>query len=246
MKHFTFRSLAVKLPVGLSLALAVACGGDDEAEPDGASGSAGSSASGSSNAGSTNNNAGSANTNGGSGNASGGSSSSGGGFSSSVSGDKPLSELTDAESTQVCKDLDSYYESSGLFDNLKEFNCRFAGMFAAAFAAPTTDAQARAACSEAYDECAAAPAEPTSQECTKPSASCTATVSELEACISDSTAVLSEVNDVFPSCAELTLADLEDSGSEPGEPQMSPASCESFEMKCPDGPSPPGAMDLDF
>ena len=124
---------------------------------------------------------------------------------------------------------------------MKDFTCRFSGFLAAALGGADTDAAARAACKAAYDECAAAPAE-TTEKCSKPTGMCTATVGELEACANDSTKAVEQLTNSIPSCAELTLADLMDSGGGDDMTPEDPASCKTVETKCPDGPTPPSAM----
>jgi hypothetical protein len=150
--------------------------------------------------------------------------------------------LTEAEIAGLCSKFDQFYSSGSVGMNLEEFSCRFSGFFAAALAGAETDAAARATCKTTYDACVAAPAE-TTDECGKPSGVCTATVAELEACANDSAKAIQQLTSSFPTCAELTLADLTDLGGGGGEeaPQ-NPASCTAFEMKCPDGPTPPSSM----
>ena len=92
---------------------------------------------------------------------------------------------------------------------MKEFNCSFSGILAAALGGADTDAAARAACKTAYDACIAAPAETTTSDCSKPTGTCTATVGEMEACANDSAKYIGQLSSIFPSCAELTLADLD-------------------------------------
>jgi hypothetical protein len=239
------------LPVGLGLGLGVvACGGSDSGSPNtgggagtssGGSSSAGSSATaggtgkaGGSNTGGTNGSAGNSNT-------AGSNSSSPGDLDTGLPGTKPLSDLTDAEIAGLCNKFDEFYSTGSVGMDLEDFSCRFSGLLAAAFAGAETDAAARAACKATYDSCVAAPAETTS-ECGKPSGMCTATVAELEACANDSAKALQQLTSSFPTCAELTLADLMDAGGGGDDPPQNPASCTTLEMKCPDGPTPPSPM----
>lgn len=224
------------LPVCLSLVLAVACGGKDETGPGGSAGSAGSAGTSTGSGGSS----GSSSTSkgGSSGTSKGGSSSSGGGnFSTSVPGDKELGELTPAEVEQLCDDLGQFTEDLDVAAATQEFSCRVAGLVASV-SAPESEESLRAACQVAYDECMASPPEPTTtEECSAPDASCTATVDEFEACMSDAKATFDELATALPSCEDLTLADL---GSLAGEQPMAPASCTTFQEKCPNGPAVPG------
>jgi hypothetical protein len=233
------------LPIALSLAFGVvACGGSDDSG--GKSNSGGTSAM--SDAGTSSSSGGTSSSTAGSTNhagsmSSGGSgTSSGGDLDTGLPDDKTISSLTDAEIVDLCSKIDAFYSEGKVADSLEDFSCRFAGMFAAAFSAPETDAAARAACQAAYDECAAAPAEGMAEKCTKPTGVCTATVGEVEACANDSAKALDQLVDTFPSCAELTLADLMSmDGGDPMTP-ADPASCTTVEMKCPDAPMPPSGM----
>jgi len=145
----------------------------------------------------------------------------------------PLTSLTDDQAMQLCDKLDNYFTPT-----LKDFDCRFAGLLAAALSNPATDAAAQAACKSAYDMCEAAPSE-TTDTCSKPTGMCTATVGEFEACANDSAAVFDQLSASFPSCATLTLADLMDTGGGNTMDPMDPASCTTLDMKCPDAPKPP-------
>lgn len=244
MKPMKSLQFAMVAPACLSLVLAVACGGKDDTSPGGSAGSAGSAGTstgsgGSSGSSGTNKGGSSGNSKGGSsGTSKGGSSSSGGGnFSTSVPGDKELGELTPAEVEQLCDDLEQFTEDLDVAAASQEFSCRATGLFAG-LSDPQSDETVQAACKVAYDECMASPPEPTTPgECSAPDASCTATVDEFEACMSDAKATFDELATALPSCEELSLADL---GSLGGEQPMSPASCTTFQEKCPSGPAVPG------
>lgn len=240
--------------MGLALVLGVvACGGNDSGGNDtnmagtsatGHGGSASSGGSSSSTAGSTGKAggtsvAGSTGTAGSSTGTAGSGTGSGGDFDTGLPTDKPIATLTDAEIAGLCSKFDDFYSKGTVATNLKNFSCSFAGFIAAALGGADSDAAARALCKTAYDGCIAAPGETTS-ECKKPSAECTATVGEVEACANDSAKYLAQLGDVFPSCAELTLADLMDGGDvmTPDEP----SSCTTLDMKCPDAPMPPSGM----
>jgi hypothetical protein len=246
MKKRNFLALGAALPLGLGLALGVvACGGSDSdgsntggsaGAPSGGSSSAGSSAmAGGPSKGGVGNTAGTTS-------AAGNSSGSPDDLATGLPANKPLSDLSEAEIAGLCGKFDEFYSSgSSAGMNLEDFTCRFSGVFAAALSGADTDAAARAACKMTYDACVAAPAE-TTTKCGKPTGTCTATVAELEACANDSAKAVAQLTSAFPSCAELTLADLMDlDGGGDAAPQ-NPASCTTFEMKCPDGPAPPSSM----
>jgi hypothetical protein len=248
MKMSKLGTLVVCLPLGLGLCLAVvACGGTDSGGNKSAGGSSAMSSGGSvtmssggtsSATGGSTSHAGTAST-GGSSASTGGSPNPGGDFMTGLPATTPLSSLTDAQAMQVCDKIDDYFSAG-----LKDFDCRFAGLLAVAFSQPqpATDAAAQAACKTAYDMCEAAPSETTSM-CSKPTGMCTATVGELEACANDSAAAFDQLGASFPSCADLTLKDLMDTGGGDMMEPMDPASCTTLDMKCPDAPMPPsGSM----
>lgn len=244
MKKQTFLVLRRCLPLGLSLAFGVvACGGSDgdgnKSSSGGSGGSATNASGGTSTAGTSASTAGGTSKAGSSGSA-GSASQSGGGLDTGLPGDKPLSSLTDDELAALCDKFDDFYSTGKVADALQDFNCGFAGLFAAAFSGADSDAAVRAACKATYDECAAAPSETTST-CNEPSGTCTATVAELEACANDSGKALEQVASAFPSCAELTLTDLMGMGDDT-EMLENPVSCAILETKCPGGPKPPLAM----
>lgn len=244
MKKRNLLALRVCLPIGLSLAFGVVgCGGSDsggdKTNGGGTGGAASASGGSAGNAGTSSSTAGGTSKAGGTGTA-GSSPGPGGDFDSGLPTDKPIASLTDAELGGLCDKFDDFYATGKVADDLQDFSCRFSGLLAAAFANAETDAAARTACKTAYDACAAAPGETTST-CGKPTGTCTATVAEVEACANDSAKALAQLVSAFPSCVELTLADLMDSGEEPTTPE-DPASCTTLEMKCPGGPTSPLAM----
>jgi len=244
MKKRNLMALRVCLPIGLSLAFGVvACGGSDaggdKTSTGGTGGSATASGGSSTTAGTSSSTAGGTSKAGGTGTA-GSSTGPAGDFDTGLPADKPIASLTDAEIAGLCDKFDDFYSTGEVAADLKDFSCRFSGLLAAAFAGAETDAAARAACKTAYDACAAAPSETTST-CKKPTGTCTATVAEVEACANDSAKAVDQLTSAFPSCAELTLADLMDTGEEPTTAE-DPASCTTLEMKCPSGPKPPAAM----
>jgi hypothetical protein len=232
MLQLRLRTLVFGLPAVAALSLVTACGGDSGGDGGGGAGQSGggSSSAGTSSSSGSGNKAG-ASSSGGSNNGAGD-----GDFSTDVSGSKPLGELTPAEVEELCDDLDAYYTSGSISGDLDEFSCRLAGVLGAVLSGAETDEAARTACQTAYDACQAEPSETTSQECGPPSGECTATVAELTACTNDSAEALRDATEQFPACSELTLDDL---SAAPGEEGMQPASCATFEMKCPGGPTPP-------
>ncbi len=108
-------------------------------------------------------------------------------------------------------------------------------------AGSTTDAEAQAACQAAAAECTAttSTADAGTQTCTPPDSTCTATVGELETCLNDLSSALAKAGSTAPSCATLTVAQVNaalaafamDAGAAEG--LTEPASCTSFDAKCP-------------
>ena len=246
MKERNFLALGTALPLGLCLALGViACGGSDS---DGSNmgGSAGASSGGASSAGSSamagGPSKGGVSNTAGSTSAAGNSSGSPDDLDTGLPADKPISDLSDAEIAGLCRKFDEFYSSgSSAGMNLEDFTCRFSAVLAAALSGAGTDAALRVACKMTYDACVAAPAE-TTTKCGKPAGACTATVAELEACANDSAKAVEQLTSAFPSCAELTLADLMDLDGDGDAAPQNPTSCTTFEMKCPGGPTPPSSM----
>jgi hypothetical protein len=162
-------------------------------------------------------------------------------FSSSVPANEQLSTISDQDSATLCKEIDAF-ESGANSAKLEDFSCRLTALLAAAISGSSTDAGLQGACKTAYDACVATPPSSTTSTttCTKPDATCTATVAELEACLNDSGPYIDQVLGQLPSCAALTEASLssDTSTSTP----MSPASCTTFQAKCPNSDVPlPGA-----
>jgi hypothetical protein len=162
----------------------------------------------------------------------------GGGFNPGVAGNKPLNTLSDAEVATLCKNADAYFSSS---PDIKEANCRTAGVFAVAFTASVgaTDKQLQDACQTVYNQCIKAPASSSGGDggtsngtCNKPPASCTATVDQMTACLNELTATL---KNSVPACNTLTVASLGASANPPdgGSDTTGPA-CKAYEAACPD------------
>lgn len=158
-------------------------------------------------------------------------------FSSSVSG-KPLSQLTDAEMTELCANVGDYYVTD---PDLKSGTCRFAGVgmaVASLLFGEKTDEQLRATCAEFESACLRAESTGGTQQgtCEKPGATCTATVAELEACINDSRDAVSNALLSMPSCETLKRSDIgaPTAGPAPAMQLPNPESCQIFQQKCPD------------
>lgn len=240
MKKSKMGVLSVALPLSLGLSLALsACGGSDS---DGNGNGGGTSSGGTkSNSGGTKSNAGgtdssSAGTSSKAGSGGSGNSTSNPDNGTDIPGDTPLSDLTDDQVDQLCNDFSERFSGSEFDDTA----CRMGGVFSAILA--KSDAEAQQLCKTAYDECKASPPE-TNETCDKPSAECTATVDELNACLDDSTKAFGDLGDALPSCDTLKLSDIAALFTQFGS-VMDPASCATYQEKCPDGPQAPsgGAM----
>jgi hypothetical protein len=190
------------LLVGLSAMAAVACGGSDDNDGGGGAGKAGSGTAGT-------------------GSGSGGTGS--GNVDSGSPEGTPANELTDAQVQAFCDSVGKATEAA-IGADAQAATCGFSAYFVA-----TLSGGDAAACQMAYDECASAPPDTTSEECTKPSDTCTATVGEIEACLSDSLAQMKQLLAALPGCDDL--------GKDVGEPSLeseSPASCAVVQEKCPE------------
>jgi len=218
-------TLALPLSLGLSLALA-ACGGSSDNDGNNG-GSGGSSTAGKTNSGGTN--ASTAGTSNKAGNASTGGTTSNPGNGSGVPGDTPLGELTDDQFEELCEDFSEKFSS----DEVTDANCRLTGVLAAILA--QTDEQAQELCASAYADCKASPPD-TTETCEKPGAQCTATVDEMNACLDDIGGTLGSFNDAIPSCDTLKRTDIATLFTQFGGGTALPASCETYQEKCPDGP----------
>lgn len=161
----------------------------------------------------------------------------------SIPEDTKGSELTQAQTDELCDAAEAVAEATFSESQIKPTMCGFAAWSqASAFNMPSK-------CQDFYNECLKEPVEssgdpPVTEEgqCTKPSSTCTATVGEIEKCINDSFAQAKAMFAKFPGCADVGEEfSLEDLGS-----QESPASCKVVEAKCPEAlqttptPSLPG------
>lgn len=171
-------------------------------------------------------------------------SSSGGGAAgsgevTSLSGSRALNSLSAAEAAKLCTDSGSYASAAVSQANA----CKFAAVFSASFSAPTTDAEARAACMAIYTPCLSAPAQ-TNDTCDAIPATCTATVAQYSACMKDSIAAFNQTLAVLPGCSTLKLSDLSDNSGggagTAGGAAATEASCVTLEKACPGFSVPSG------
>jgi hypothetical protein len=130
---------------------------------------------------------------------------------------KPLSELTPAEISKICRDL---------APDLASVSCDLAGFVAASYAAAydqsLTDQQLQATCTQFSGTCQSQQPPPDCAGAAAAPTDCSATVDEYFTCIDDT---LAEI----PSCGTLTRQLL--SSSTPS--LDNPKSCNTLEAKCP-------------
>jgi hypothetical protein len=124
---------------------------------------------------------------------------------------KKLSELTPAETAQLCEEAEALVDTSGLQKDMKEFTCKLAGITATMMAEGDSDADLQKACKAAYDECMAEPADDEPAEsCEFEETTCSATVGELESCMNDSLEMIGEIKSKLPSCDKVTKESVGD------------------------------------
>jgi hypothetical protein len=154
--------------------------------------------------------------------------STGGTFTSSIPAGTPLNTLTPSQLQTLCSEGDAFL--APYRPTIDDFGCRLEAVFLAGLGA-STDAEARTACQQFYDQCKASGSTSTTM-CNAPAADCMATVGELTACINDQAPLFSSALNSLPSCSTLTLADLQsDGGITDGPP--TPPSCATYQQKCP-------------
>ncbi len=149
-------------------------------------------------------------------------------FTSGVNKDAELGSLSEDDARKVCTALQTFL-TDNFAPDIKELSCRGAGLTAGAFVSGGLP-QKQAACTTAYDQCLARPAnDPIGSSCEKPASTCRATVGELEACINDMVPILDQVKGALPTCQEFT-------GGIPSLPSNleQPASCKTVDSKCED------------
>ncbi len=143
----------------------------------------------------------------------------GGAKSSGVASSKPLSEVTDAEATQICE-----WGSDASYAPSDKETCTFRALFFS-----STPAECEAFVAQCLKEGPRDEEEEESCDSAKNDLpdDCTATVAELEACIRDFNAAL---RDFFAgaSCDDAGMTATGDPAAAPP-----PASCAAVEKKCP-------------
>ncbi|MEO7032669.1 MAG: hypothetical protein ABI548_02475 [Polyangiaceae bacterium] len=180
------------------------------------------------------------------GGSSGAGNSSAGAFSTSVSGSEQLGSLSPADTQKLCGELQDYVSGAPFMAAESKFSCSLAGLVGTFTATDKTDAGIQAACKAGYDMCTATltdtPPMAVDTTCNTPDPTCMATVAEYTACLNDAVKVFN--TSAIPSCSSLTADNLQAAlVSVAGISQAEPASCTTYDMKCPSSSMPnPGAM----
>ena len=161
-----------------------------------------------------------------------------GSFSTTVPPSTQLGQLSSAQLTSLCSDLNRYYTGLASNASLKQGSCKLAAVLTASLTvgSSTTDAQLQAACNQAYNQCLSG-SSTTGQTltCTEtPPASCTATVAQYTACLNDNVSATTAAFASLPACNSLTVASLSADGGSGGGGDELPASCKTFSAACSD------------
>jgi hypothetical protein len=157
------------------------------------------------------------------------------GVSSGITPTKPVSTLTPAETTQLCKTVDDGFKDPAVTDGLCKFTAVFAAVAATLLLPNATDAQLQMACTMGYSECKKPQtgSQTATSSCKAPPASCTVTVGEVEKCLSDMKVALANLGAAVPACSTLTKATLGNSPPDTDGLTKQPDSCETIDQKCP-------------
>lgn len=150
-------------------------------------------------------------------------------FSSGVDRGKSLSDLTPDEQQAICREGERFRRR--VENDLRDGLCQLAGHLATALS--PSDADARTACQDSYQECVNGPQEPSTDldvPSTCPSFRCTSAVGQFEDCVNGATEATLDYLASVPSCAN---ARAWANGTIPsGEPPRLEA-CRAFERSCP-------------
>jgi hypothetical protein len=141
-----------------------------------------------------------------------------------------LSTVTPDREAALCLQIEDYLNTPEVVTLQHEMDCRSAGFYATAGSAPATEEAARSMCQSTYDSCLASAMPTMIGDCVNATPACTATVGELFACWRTTPTQLMLALEGIPTCAVLTLLDLETT-MRPSPPPS--AACQSFDSKCP-------------
>jgi hypothetical protein len=159
----------------------------------------------------------------------------------SIPASTPASELSDAQSEELCKAAGDAAQATFGSTDAKSYGCGFTAYIAASL----TPGDA-SACKKFYDECMKAPVESDgAEQCEKPSSACQATVGELEACWNDAMSQSLAGLAQLPGCDDVGK---DRDGAAPGDAPAAelPASCQVIEQKCPEALKTTPSADAPF
>ncbi len=169
----------------------------------------------------------------------GGGGSGGAGFMTSVPAGTKLTALTPSQQTQLCNDVQTYFQRTLAGSLCKTDGVLAAGELLYLQSPAPTDAQLRTACTQAYDSCLSPDGGITmSSSCNVGSepATCQATVGDVQTCLNDTSAAYQRSSAALPSCDSLTAASLQaflaTASSDGGSSSTEPLSCSKFDSTC--------------
>lgn len=153
---------------------------------------------------------------------------------SGIDDNKPASELTEAEATQLCREVESAFADVVSPNERKELTCRFRGLATAAVRVALQESEAivRQACRETYQTCLEETEPPEDSPIVQVDCEaamvpqCSVTVGQIENCGND---VIDELNDFISKVPTCDNADLTRTTEDPAGPRT-PSSCGALEV----------------
>jgi hypothetical protein len=145
---------------------------------------------------------------------------------------KTLNTLAPADTTQLCKDTYSYFNSNISMATA----CKYKGLSLATASSAPSDSEFQKICKDNQSACTQAGTGVGSAEspgCSGLSTKCTATIAQYAACIKDEVAAFTQGLSALPDCATATSAIISKVW-EVMAPSTPPDSCDQIANKCPD------------
>jgi hypothetical protein len=154
-------------------------------------------------------------------------------YASGFDGDRPLGGLTASELARMCKSVQSWATAAIPLAKRETLICRSGALAAALLSDPRGGTSGlRAACERTYTGCLQQTENvPAAVTCPSPGPDCTATIAEYEACLNDFPASFDRAIEAVPSCDDLTLGSLLQTGL--SSRSILPPSCETYQQRCP-------------
>jgi hypothetical protein len=166
-------------------------------------------------------------------------------FTTALAATTPLGQISSAQLTTLCTDLESYGMTVANSASFKPTYCKLVGLGAGSLAIGpnATDATVQQACSTALADCTSSdPVQIQHLGCSvRPSSGCTATVGQYATCLDDAIAADVAASASLPACSSLTVSMLRGDGGTTTGFVPAPASCMTFGAAC---PSSAGAGDV--